>query len=423
MNSISLLSLLAVILFALGTVIGLILNFKTRFLHLRLIAKADSFAVNGAAIGAMNIIAAVWAVTFFGAGSLLWLWVSSLLLTAAAFSERTLGAYFRRKNGDEFVGGAGAYIRDGLRTRFSGILAAVFTVLFALLAVFGGGVLQTAAVSEVGEAFGLTPILLPAVLTLVCAVILFTGEKKSAALSKILSVAAVLLLLAYSLVAIFTNTDRLGNAFASIFTACLNAKSIFGGVICGIICSLSGFGFTSASNTESNEPVRIGLSSVASVAISSIAVGTLAALALLCSGNGFGFNPSTGECYLSSETGIIFKIACIIAALASILCWVKAARNICRTVFGAKCGFVCSIIFLIVSVCCSTRSVSAVWNVTLVLSSLVFAINTVVLLMMSKTTSALVRNFIKRKINGDGTIQPMLSYYPDTQYQLEKEDK
>lgn len=423
MNFISLLSLLAVILFAFGTVIGLILNFKTRLMHLRLIAKSDTFSLNGAAVGAMNIIAAVWTVTYFGAGSILWLWVSTLLLTAVSFSERALGAYFRRKNGDSFFGGTGAYIRDGLGTRFSGVLAAVFTVLFSLLAIFGGGVLQTAAASEVGEASGLAPILLPAVLTLVCALILFTGEKKSAAVSGILSAAAVLLLLAYSLAAIFANTDRIGDVFASIFTSCLNAKSVFGGIICGIICSLSGFGINSVSKTKSNEPVRIGLTSVGSAAVTGILLGTLIAVAFLCSGKGLGFNPSTGECYLSSDTGIIFKIAYIAAALASMLCWVKAAQYICRTLFGAKCGFVCSIIFLIVSVCCSTRSVSAVWNVTLVLSALVFAINTAVLFMMSKTTSALVRNFIKRKINGDIAIQPMLSYYPDTQYQLEKEDK
>lgn len=418
--------IITVIISVFAILAAIILNVRTGAVHFKLIGKIRTRSLSargtaaaslGMGIGAQNIIAAVFAVMIFGAGAIFWLWVTALIMMAAAGSERTLAAYFRKINPDgRQTGGAYSYLRDGIGSRFGDILAVIFSFSSALFAIYGGGVLQAGAAAQAGAAFGLPAIAVPVILAAICAVMLFIGAKKSTLISGGVSAIAALLIIIASLGAIIANAEKLPEVLGSVFTSILSVKSVLGGIFAGIFCSLAGFGANRMYTSDEPEPVASGSTAVGSVCISGIVIGTLAALGALISDVGFGFEPTGALTF--SDGGVLYNAALIVSALAAMLGWSAYGKELYTGKSKGDIGF--AIIYLVATVCFATREISAIWSISLIFAAIILTVNLIGLLILSKTAAAVSRNYIKRRVNGDKTIQPMLSYYPDTQYELEK---
>ena len=156
--------------------------------------------------------------------------------------------------------------------------------------------------------------------------------------------------------------------------------------------------------SDEPEPVASGSTAVGSVCISGIVIGTLAALGALISGVGFDFGPTGALTF--SDGGALYNAALIVSALAAMLGWSAYGKELYTGKARGDIGF--AIIYLVATVCFATREISAIWSISLIFAAIILTVNLIGLLILSKTAAAVSRNYIKRRVNGDKTIQPML---------------
>ena len=97
------------------------------------ISPAAAFFLSTAMrVGPGNIIGVTGAITTGGPGALFWMWVSAFFGMATAYTESVLAQIFKRRDGDEFVGGLPFYGRKLLRnSAFAGVFLTVLYLLYA----------------------------------------------------------------------------------------------------------------------------------------------------------------------------------------------------------------------------------------------------------------------------------------------------
>ncbi len=84
-------------------------------------------------VGPGNIIGVTGAIATGGPGALFWMWVSAFFGMATAFVESTLAQIFKRRDGDDFVGGLPFYGRKLLKnSAAAGVFLSVLYILYAL---------------------------------------------------------------------------------------------------------------------------------------------------------------------------------------------------------------------------------------------------------------------------------------------------
>lgn len=117
--------------------------------------------------------------------------------------------------------------------------------------------------------------------------------------------------------------------------------------------------------------------------------------------------------------GGFISIAILLFAFSTVLGWSFYGTKACEFLFGTKATIVYKIIFVLFIVVGATMSLDLAWDIADTLNGLMAIPNLIGVLALSGTVVAITRNYVKRKINGDKSIQPMLSIFPDIQAEQE----
>lgn len=257
-----------------------------------------------ATLGTGNIAGVSTALSIGGAGAVFWMWVSAFFGMMTGFAENVLGIFYRRKQGERYIGGAMQYIKTGLsenpKTR---PLAKPLSVMYALLCVLAGfGMGNAAQMNSAAEAlktsFGLPQLVTGIVLAGLAALIVFGGVKRiSAVTSKLVPIMSGFYIIgcAYILV---SRASELPAAFEMIISSAFGLRQIGGGIAGaavktavsmgfkrGVFSNEAGLGTSVFSHSQSRikEPVVCGMWSVFEIFFDTIVMCSMTALVLLVS--------------------------------------------------------------------------------------------------------------------------------------------
>jgi len=405
-----------------------------------------------ATIGTGNIVGVATAIVSGGPGAVFWMWVMALLGMMTGFSEKVLGIYYRRKNErGEWTGGAMYYLRDGLGSlpgcKVAGkVLAGLFSG-FCAVAAFGiGNIAQVNSIAgNMKAAFGIPAPVTGAVLLALTGLVVMGGLKRVAAVSEKLVPFMALTYIAGALVVIGVNLQMVPAAFAAIFKGAFAAKAVGGGIVGyglktaitwgfkrGAFSNEAGLGSSVMVSCSANvkEPVQQGMWGVFEVFADTLVVCTLTALTVLTSGmvdleTGTMLTTAEDSTLVGAAFGSVFgsfgpmfiAVAILMFAFSTILGWSHYGTMAFEYLCGSRFSTVYKAAFVILTYFSATMSLKLAWDISDTLNGLMMVPNLIGVLALSGLVSRITKNYIRRKIKGDG-IEPMWSAFEE--YQTEE---
>ena len=429
-----------------------------------------------ATVGVGNIAGVSAAIMTGGPGAIFWMWVAAFFGMMTNFSENVLGIYFRRKNRDgEWSGGAMYYLSDGLggykgMKGLGRVLAVVFSIC-ALLASFGIGNMGQVnkIVINVTSAFDIPALsgkviyssggsdvtvymlVLGMLLMVIVGIVVLGGIQRIAVVAEKIIPFMVVTYMAGALITIFANRAQIGPAFAAIFGMAFQKSAVWGGVSgmtlktvvtmgCkrGVFSNEAGLGSSVMVHSSSNvvEPVRQGLWGIFEVFADTIVVCTLTALTILTSGV---INLQTGVAVTGHDSTLVaeafstvfrigdFKIgqyfialAILMFAFTTILGWSHYGGKAMEYLAGHKAVKIYKRMFVVVIILGAVMTSSIAWDISDTFNGMMMLPNLIGVVSLSPLVVKITDNYVQRRLKGDTSLKPMLSFRPDIQAEHEK---
>ncbi|MBP5424847.1 MAG: alanine:cation symporter family protein [Prevotella sp.] len=262
--------------------------------HERHISSFQAFTVSLASrVGTGNLAGVATAIVVGGPGAVFWMWVMALVGAATAFVESTLGQLFKRHHSDSFIGGPAYYIERGLHCRWMAVLFAVLiTVTFGL----ANNSLQANTICGAMEgAFGWSPPVVGAALTLLTLFIVFGGIQRIARVSSVLVPFMAVGYFVLALVIIVMNLPLVPHVMRVIVENALGVNQAVGGTLGaaimngvkrGLFSNEAGEGSApnAAATADVSHPVKQGLIQSLGVFTDTLLVCSCTAFIILISG-------------------------------------------------------------------------------------------------------------------------------------------
>ena len=293
-------------------------------------------------MGTGSIAGVAAALTLGGPGAVFWMWVSALLGMMTSCGEKLLAVKYQRTGPDgRLRGGPMYYIRDGLGSPF---LAACFCLACIPATLAGGDLVQSSSIaSGLEAAFGLPRLGTGLVTALLAGLVMVGGLGRIAAVSSALVPAMALLYLGSGTIVLLANWTKLPRALELIFSCALSPAAAAGGagwtvtsalrygVARGVFTNEAGLGTSAMAHGAArvDHPARQGMWGIFEVFLSTMAVCTVTALAILVSGlplspDGLTGAPLTAAAFRSvlgpfGEDAV--AVALLLFAFSSILGW------------------------------------------------------------------------------------------------------
>ena len=426
-----------------------------------------------ATVGVGNIAGVSAAIITGGPGAVFWMWLAAFFGMMTNYSENILGIYFRRKNHHgEWSGGAMYYLEDGLGgyAGMKGIgkaLAIIFAIC-AVLASFGIGNMGqiNKIVINFTSAFDIKPLsnvvlyssgdkdvtlymlIVGIILMILVGIVVIGGLQRIAVVAETIIPFMVVMYVIGSLIIIFTHLNHVGTAFGHIFSMAFTPKAAWGGATgvafstiitqgCkrGVFSNEAGLGSSVMVHSNSNvkEPVKQGLWGIFEVFADTIIVCTMTALVILTSGvidldQGV---TEYGDATLVAEAfNTIFKIgnieygryfvaiAILLFAFTTVLGWSHYGTKAVEYLAGKSAPIVTKVykvIFVLMILSGALMTSSIAWDISDTFNGLMMIPNLIGVVAMSPLVMKLTSNYVKRRIKGDKSVKPMLSYDPKIQ--------
>ena len=249
-------------------------------------------------MGTGSIAGVAAALTLGGPGAVFWMWVSALLGMMTSWGEKLLAVKYQRTGPDgRLRGGPMYYIRDGLG---STSLAICFCLACVPATLAGGNLVQSSSIaSSLEAAWGLPRLSTGLVTALLAGLVMLGGLGRIAAVSSALVPAMALLYLGSGPAVLLANWDRVPQALGLIVSCALSPAAAAGGgagwtvaaalrygVARGVFTNEAGLGTSAMAHGAArvDHPVRQGMWGIFEVFVSTVAVCTVTALAILVSG-------------------------------------------------------------------------------------------------------------------------------------------
>ncbi|MGL4568392.1 MAG: alanine/glycine:cation symporter family protein, partial [Fusobacteriaceae bacterium] len=185
-----------------------------------------------AQVGTGNLAGAATAIAAGGPGAIFWMWVSAFFGMATVYAEAILGQVFKKKIDGQITGGPAYYIKHGLGdTKVARFLAGFFSVSCILALGFMGNAVQANSISSAFEnAFGISPLIVGIVISVLSGFVFFGGIKRIASVTeKVVPIMAGLYILACIIILLF-NLEAVIPAFKAIFVEAFTPRAAVGGV-------------------------------------------------------------------------------------------------------------------------------------------------------------------------------------------------
>ncbi len=274
-----------------------------------------------ATIGTGNIVGVATAIVAGGPGAMFWMWLAALFGMATKYAEGLLAVKYRSvdvKTGHA-LGGPFYYIERGMGQRLPKIswrwLAKIFAFFGMCVGLFGIGTFtqvnsisgaitgffdpnKSATVSILGMDYSIATVIGSLLLAFVVGLVVIGGLKRIAKVSERIVPIMVVIYVAFSLVLIVFNIDKLPGAFVTIVQSAFGLQAAAGGMMGAIIIAMqkgiargifsneAGLGSApiAAAAAQTKEPVRQGLVSMTGTFLDTIIVCSMTGLALVMTG-------------------------------------------------------------------------------------------------------------------------------------------
>lgn len=249
--------ILIIYIIYLGLKINKIINFKNyKITTLFKKLNYDSLYLSlGTKMGVGTIIGTTMSIHLGGPGSLLWIYIFTLLTSGVIYAESYLGNKYKQKNKDSYISGIYYYTKFGLKKNLLALTALILFVstysLFFLM-------IQTNTIAEILNVKNV----IFAIILVILLVLLVTNKTNqvSKILNKIVPIMCTFFIL-ISLYSIIKNITIIPSIIKLIFTNAFNPESLFFGMIIGIKRSIFLsellIGTTSMSSGINNEDAEI----------------------------------------------------------------------------------------------------------------------------------------------------------------------
>ena len=428
-----------------------------------------------ATVGVGNIAGVSAAIVTGGPGAVFWMWMAAFFGMMTNYSENILGIYFRRKNhAGEWSGGAMYYLQDGLGgyggMKHVGKILAVIFAICAVLASFGIGNMgqvnkivlnftsafnikplsETVLYSSGGTDVTLYMLIVGIVLMLLVGVVVIGGLQRIASVAEKIIPTMVVLYVIGSLVIIFGNISRIGDAFSAIFSMAFTKEAAWGGATgvafktiitqgCkrGVFSNEAGLGSSVMVHSNSNvvEPVKQGLWGIFEVFADTIVVCTMTALTVLTSGiidldTGILPDGVQDSTLVAESFNTVFKIgnfefgryfialAILLFAFTTVLGWSHYGSKAMEYLSGKAAPTavrIYKIIFVIAIMGGAMLTSSIAWDISDTFNGMMMLPNLIGVISLSPLVLKLTRNYVQRRIKGRTDVDPILSYFPEIQ--------
>ncbi|HIT94505.1 MAG TPA: sodium:alanine symporter family protein [Candidatus Faecivivens stercoripullorum] len=358
-----------------------------------------------AQVGTGNITGCAMALASGGPGAIFWMWVSAFFGMATIYSEAVLAQKFRTVKDGQITGGPIYYIRGFFRGRFGKVLSVFFSIALILSLGLMGNMVQSNSIgSAFHNAFGVPPLAVGVVVTVIAGFIFLGGVKRLASVTeKLVPVMAILYILG-CLIILGINHDMVLTALQQIFVLAFKPQAMAGGVLGvtikeamrygvarGLFSNEAGMGSTPHAHAlaKVKKPEDQGIVAMMGVFIDTFIVLTLTALVILTSGM-----LSTGETGTTlaqmafnqafGSFGNIFVACCMLFfAFSTIIGWYFFGEVNVRALFGKKAIPVYSLLVLVFVMIGSSLQVDLVWSLSDLFNGLMVLPNLIGLLALS----------------------------------------
>ena len=261
----------------------------------RKISSFEAFAVSIAGrVGTGNLAGVATAIVIGGPGAVFWMWLIALIGSASAFIESTLAQMYKLKGKDSFIGGPAYYIEIGLKMKWLSVAFAIFTIL-----TFGfafNSVQSNTLSAALGQAFGLNPVLIGIITTVLTIIVIFGGIQS---IAKVSSVIVPIMAIGYVLIAfiiIIVNITQLPDVIKIIVSNAFGIEQAVGGGVGaalmqgirrGLFSNEAGMGSAphAAATANVSHPVKQGFIQALSVFTDTLMICSCTAFIILFSGS------------------------------------------------------------------------------------------------------------------------------------------
>ncbi|MDL2221138.1 alanine:cation symporter family protein [Parabacteroides sp. OttesenSCG-928-N08] len=300
------------------------------------ISSFQAFAVSLASrVGTGNLAGVATAIAVGGPGAVFWMWIIALFGASSAFVESTLAQLYKRKGEDSFIGGPAYYMERGLGWRWMGVL---FAVLISVTFGFAFNSVQSNTICAAWQgSFGIDPLYIGVILTLLTLVVIFGGIQRIAHVSSILVPVMALGYVLLALVIVVMNIGELPAVFELILSNAFGWEQAMGGTIGaalmqgikrGLFSNEAGMGSAPnvAATAHVSHPVKQGLIQALGVFTDTLLICSCTACIILFSGatvdsslSGVQLTQEALNSEVGSFGGIFVSIAILLFAFSSII--------------------------------------------------------------------------------------------------------
>lgn len=416
------------IILLLGT--GIYFTFKLNFIQLRKFSegikqvtgsvnlKGKSADKNGmssfqalataiaAQVGTGNLAGAATAIVSGGPGAIFWMWVSAFFGMSTVYVEAILGQVFKRRVNGQVTGGPAYYIEESLKSRkLSKGLAIFFSVACILALGLMGNAVQANSISVAfNSAFGVSPLLIGVIVSILSGFVFFGGIKRIASVTeKIVPIMAGLYILACVII-IVINYKEIIPAISSIFVSAFNPKAALGGalgvsmkqairygVARGLFSNEAGMGSTPHAHAiaKVEHCGEQGIVAMITVFIDTFVVLTGTALVIITSnvseGEGIVLTQNAFIKSLGSYGDVFIAICLFFFAFSTIIGWYFFGEANVRYLFKSKYSInIYRAIVMIMIVIGSILKVGLIWEIADMFNGMMVLPNLIALLALGK---------------------------------------
>lgn len=245
----------------------------------------------GARIGVGSLAGMALAIYYGGPGTIFWIWISTIFCASNAFSESLLGVLYRKKEGQNYIGGPSYYIEKGLKNK---TLSNLYAIVLIIAYVIGFLTVQSnTMVRSITEIFTVNSLVVAVIISFLSFLIIYKGLKRIATFSAKLVPFMTIGYIIICFYIIFINFNSIPDTVSLILTNIFHPPSISLGILTPLIIGFQrgifsneaglGTGAIASASANTDSPSKQGFIQVLGIYIETIILTTLTAFVILLS--------------------------------------------------------------------------------------------------------------------------------------------
>ncbi len=195
-------------------------------------------SVLAATLGTGNIIGVASAILIGGIGSIFWIFISGVFAISTKYAETFIILKYRKKEKNGSYGGSMYVLDERIGKRN---IAIIFSILLIITTLGMGAMIQSNAISStLIQNFDVDIKVVAIIVTIICAYVIFGGEKRISNISSILIPIAVIIYCISCIVLLVMFRNNIVLAIQKIISEALNFRAVSGGIFSSLaICAMS----------------------------------------------------------------------------------------------------------------------------------------------------------------------------------------